>query len=56
MLIGIFNDNIGAAVRLRMDGWFPLLIVFAKVYGERPISKKQLSDICMINTVDAVSI
>ncbi|MGE7934946.1 hypothetical protein [Viridibacillus arvi] len=53
MLIGIFNDNIGAAARLRMIGWFPLLIVFAKVYGEQLIHKKQLNDICNIENIGA---
>ncbi|MGE7922551.1 hypothetical protein ACQKND_05145 [Viridibacillus arvi] len=53
MLIGIFNDNIGAAARLRMIGWFPLLIVFAKVYGEQLIHKKQLNDICNNENIGA---
>lgn len=42
MLIGIFNDNIGTAARLRMVGWVPLFIVFAKVYGEQLVQRKSL--------------
>lgn len=42
MLIGIFNDNIGTAARLRMVGWVPLFIVFAKVYGEQLVIRQAL--------------
>ncbi|MEI4770534.1 hypothetical protein WAX74_12895 [Psychrobacillus sp. FJAT-51614] len=45
MLIGIFNDNIGAAARLRIVGWFPLVLVFSKVYGEHIVSKKSFREI-----------
>lgn len=34
MMISITNDNLGTATRLRMIGWIPLFIVFAKYYGE----------------------
>ncbi|AZV45333.1 hypothetical protein BAOM_4755 [Peribacillus asahii] len=40
MLIGITNDNIGTAARLRMVGWIPALIVFAKYFGLYLISKR----------------
>ncbi|OMF59363.1 hypothetical protein BK139_13255 [Paenibacillus sp. FSL R5-0490] len=40
MLIGITNDNIGTAARLRMVGWIPLLIVFAKYMGFYITNKK----------------
>lgn len=40
MLIGIFNDNIGTASRLRMVGWIPLFVVFAKIYAEQLMLKK----------------
>lgn len=41
MLIGIFNDNIGTAARLRMVGWIIIFIVFAKVYTVWLIEKKR---------------
>lgn len=34
LLISVTNDNLGTASRLRIVGWLPLLIMFAKYYGE----------------------
>ena len=34
LLISVSNDNLGTASRLRIVGWLPLLIMFAKYYGE----------------------
>lgn len=42
MLISISNDNFGAASRLRIVGWLPLMILFAKTYGESKFLKKRI--------------
>lgn len=35
LLISISNDNFGTGSRLRIVGWLPLFIIFAKYYGEK---------------------
>lgn len=42
MLISISNDNFGTGSRLRIVGWLPLLILFAKYYGEKLFQKKNM--------------
>jgi len=40
MLIGLSNDNMGAGSRLRIVGWLPLIILFAKYYGKSMYIKR----------------
>ncbi|MGE6513582.1 hypothetical protein [Lysinibacillus sphaericus] len=35
LLIGVSNDNLGTASRLRIVGWLPIIIIFSKYYGEQ---------------------
>ncbi|MGE7796321.1 hypothetical protein [Lysinibacillus fusiformis] len=40
LLISISNDNFGTGSRLRIIGWLPLIIIFAKFLGENIYNKK----------------
>lgn len=39
LLISISNDNFGTGSRLRIVGWLPLIIIFAKYFGEEIYSR-----------------
>ncbi|KOY83880.1 hypothetical protein I6G82_15330 [Lysinibacillus macroides] len=41
LLISISNDNFGTGSRLRIVGWLPLIIIFAKQFGEGVYKKEK---------------
>lgn len=41
LLISISNDNFGTGSRLRIVGWLPLIIIFAKQFGESVYQKRK---------------
>ncbi len=41
LLISISNDNFGTASRLRVVGWIPLFIVFAKYFAQDRLHKRE---------------